>query len=597
MVITGWVRRPVTSLLAAVVASGALLAGAASPASASAPGQWWADELDLAALHAITRGEGATIGIVDTGIDVTHPDLAGADIVGKDRWSPGKDGFTDDFGHGTGMASLLVGQGKQGGVLGVAPDARLLVYAAEWNYDPFHTGYFDDDLGAGIAWLVEQRVDVILLAYGNSNPPKRPEGSGLRAAERVGIPVIAAAGNSETAQWPDEVEWPAATPGVVAVSGTKPGGKFSPASSVTGKEVAVAAPAEDVGFAIPGDLPGFGGALYTKGSGTSGASAITAGVMALLAARFPAESREQLIHRLTSTSTDRGPAGHDKKYGHGVIDPLAALAEGVDLSGAAPAPITRAPLPAWSPGAMPTDPVVVSVWTRWDIWAACGLALVAGLVLVIAGWRRPRRQRLVALGVAAAVIGAAAGGTAVTVARAADPPVTAIAWPEFTAAPPAGERVYTDVCQQASDEAGLWLDLYMRPSYWHLEGEMCEIAFPRSSDPGGSPQSYLERVAIRITWGKLAVNEIRDADAEGPLHCREGAAVWTVAGVPTCTDETADPTYTTYSYTRFMLRQSWVTIEVLQDIETDKPDYHHSLLTLLIPIVVTGSRAATDVAS
>lgn len=585
MGIRGWARRAVVLLAAAVVAGTALLAATAVPAAAKAPGQWWAGELDLAAVHQVTRGEGATIGLLDTGVDVTHPDLAGADISGKDTWSANKDGLTDKQGHGTAMASLLVGQGIDGGILGVAPDAKLLVYAPEMSISG---AFYDDGYAAGISWLVEQRVDVIVIASGSPSSPHLPELSALRKAERVGVPVVAAAGNTETAIT-DEVEWPAAAPGVLAVSGTGPGGKFSKAS-LSGPEVAIAAPGEDIGGAIPPGLPGFGGDLYITGSGTSDSTAITGGVLALLVARFPDASREQLIHRLTSAATDRGPKGRDDKYGYGVVNPLAALDEGIDISGAPPPPAARGELPAWNATAMPGIPKAEGpVWTRPNLWIVCGLAIVAAMLLVMGTWRRPRSLRLAALGLAILIVGMAATGTAVTIDRVTNPPKTAVTWPEFATLPPLTEQPYTEACKQISNEVGLYLGLYMRPSYPYSEdSDICEINFP-DHEYSDDLDIAARDLAIRITWQPLTL----DGTVTSPLlACPEGASVWQAVNIPVCTLETPDPDFDTYATSRFVVRQSWVTVEMLEQNRFERPDFVHELLMLTVPVIVAGSHAA-----
>src|ERR1043165_3213309 len=72
--------------------------------------EWMVDALKLPEAHKIATGEGVTVGIVDTGVDSTHPDLAGVVVAGKDSWSEAGDGQTDATGHGTAMASLVAGR-------------------------------------------------------------------------------------------------------------------------------------------------------------------------------------------------------------------------------------------------------------------------------------------------------------------------------------------------------------------------------------------------------------------------------------------------------------------------------------------------------
>jgi subtilisin family serine protease len=82
------------------------------------------------------------------------------------------------------------------------------------------------------------------------------------------------------------------------------------------------------------------GDRYSKGTGTSDATAIVAGVAALVRAKYPNLSAVEVMHRLTATAIDKGPAGRDDEYGYGIVDPVAALTANVP-----PCPAPRRRLP------------------------------------------------------------------------------------------------------------------------------------------------------------------------------------------------------------------------------------------------------------
>jgi subtilisin family serine protease len=131
---------------------------------------------------------------------------------------------------------------------------------------------------------------------------------------------------------PDEnrIACPACFGGVVAVGGVDRNGNHA-AVSVTGPQMVVSAPAVNV--MSPGANRG-----YQDGTGTSASTAITAGVVALIRARYPQLSATEVIHRLTATATDKGPPGRDDQYGYGIVNPVAALTATIPGEHTSPSP-------------------------------------------------------------------------------------------------------------------------------------------------------------------------------------------------------------------------------------------------------------------
>jgi subtilisin family serine protease len=160
------------------------------------------------------------------------------------------------------------------------------------------------------------------------------------------IVVVAAAGNTDT---DTSMAYPAAYPGVVAVGGVDRNGDHA-SIAVTGGQLVVSAPAVDIVAAAPG------GGIQVTG-GTSAATAIVAGAVALIRARYPQLTARQVVDRLGATATDKGPPGRDYIYGFGVIDivkaltaPLPADTTSPSASNAAPSPTGAATAPRSSGG-------------------------------------------------------------------------------------------------------------------------------------------------------------------------------------------------------------------------------------------------------
>jgi type VII secretion-associated serine protease mycosin len=303
--------------VAATICVAATLAVPPVPAFADSTrdSQWYLNLLGVAEAHQISKGEGVTVAVIDTGVEADHPDLRNNVLKGKDIVANGSgDGRQDSDGHGTGMAGLIAahGHGSGDGALGIAPAAKILPIRVE------NTGSHgnSDEVVRAIDYAISQRTKVINISWGVGGTPD------LRAAvdraRQADIVVVAAAGNR-----PEDVfvTYPAAVEGVVAVAATDRSGNHATVS-VTGRQVVLAAP----GVGIESTNKGGG---YRNGSGTSDSAAIVAGAAALVRAKFPNLSADEVVHRLTATATDKGAPGRDDEYGYGVLNLVAALTANV----------------------------------------------------------------------------------------------------------------------------------------------------------------------------------------------------------------------------------------------------------------------------
>jgi type VII secretion-associated serine protease mycosin len=281
-------------------------------------------------------GAGVTVAVVDTGVDATHPDLAGNVQPGTDFVDPGGDGHLDNDGHGTSMAGIISGHGhgNNAGVLGIAPKAQILPVRVMAGSH----GFGASKESRGIAWAAQHGVKVMCLAFaGDADDPELKQA--VAEALAADVVVVAGAGNRPESS---HVGYPAAYPGVVAAAGVDQQGNHADVS-VTGPEITLAAPAVDIASTQPNNK-------YSKGVGTSDATAIIAGVAALVRAKYPNLSAAEVVHRLTATATHKGPPGRDDEYGYGIVNPVAAL---------------TADVPALPPSTSPsaTDPAPVSAAT------------------------------------------------------------------------------------------------------------------------------------------------------------------------------------------------------------------------------------------
>ncbi|MGW6130181.1 S8 family serine peptidase [Cellulomonas sp. NPDC055163] len=277
----------------------------------------------------MSTGAGTVIAVLDTGVDATHPDLAGSIEPGTDLVN-GDANPADDHGHGTVVAGAAMAHGNNGvGAVGAAHGARLLPVKV---LDARGRGS-DSVVAQGIAWAVDHGADVLNLSLGG--PDLSPVLlAAMQAAVARGVVVVVAAGNdgSDVAQYP--AAYAPQVPGVLAVGATDDDGALTDFSS-WGDWVSIAAP----GSEIVG--PALGGG-YNQASGTSLAAPFVSGTAALVLARTPRATPAVVEDRILSTARDAGPRGVDPFYGRGVLD--AAAAVDAPARTVAPAvPLDRAP--------------------------------------------------------------------------------------------------------------------------------------------------------------------------------------------------------------------------------------------------------------
>jgi thermitase len=286
--------------------------------------QWWLPKIAAPTAWESTTGSPTIkVAVLDSGADLTHPDLQGNLAPGTNTLgvepgavSPGcgVTGEQDDYGHGTHVAGIAAAVGNNGvGVASVAWNAKIQPVKV---LDCTGNGS-DAQIIAGIDWAIANGSNVLNLSLGGPEPSSVLDAA-IDRAWRAGIVVTAAAGN----QGSNIPFYPAASPGALAVAATNQS-DGRPSFSNYGSFVALAAPGDSI-------LSTTNGGGYGTKSGTSMASPVVAGAAALVWAAHPNYRSDQIVAALIVTADKVGTAGYDETgrndfLGHGRINVTRAL--------------------------------------------------------------------------------------------------------------------------------------------------------------------------------------------------------------------------------------------------------------------------------
>ncbi|MBM7704001.1 S8 family serine peptidase [Metabacillus iocasae] len=251
------------------------------------------------------------VAVIDTGIDVNHPELKNKVLAPYNVSDPANPGSPAE--HGTHVAGIIASEANNGvGGKGVNPNASIL------PIDVFSgmLGASDYVVADGILHAIEQGANVINMSIGSFYESPIIKGAVKKAVDK-GIVVVAAAGNSGNMEY----EYPASFDGVISVGATNDKNQKAYFSTY-GPGIDVVAPGENVYSSL---YTPFKGSTFANMSGTSMSSPIVAGVASLIKSKYPKLDSYQVNYILQQTAKDLGSKGFDLDYGHGLIDPVAAL--------------------------------------------------------------------------------------------------------------------------------------------------------------------------------------------------------------------------------------------------------------------------------
>jgi subtilisin family serine protease len=274
------------------------------PAIEGDAAQYAVAQLRLPQAHTLVRGMNVTIAVIDSGVDVKHPELANSVADSFDALGSSEGPHV----HGTGIAGAIVAHAK---LMGSAPEARLIAIRAfgAGSKGAESTSYV---ILRGLDYAAEHGAQIINMSFAGPKDPLIERGIAATAAR--GILMVAAAGNAGAKSPP---LYPAANPNVIAVSGTDAQQRLFAASN-RGNHIAIAAPGADIFLPAPDEK-------YQITSGTSFSAAYVSGVAALMLERNPALKPGDVRAILAKTARDLGAPGRDDQFGAGEADAFAAV--------------------------------------------------------------------------------------------------------------------------------------------------------------------------------------------------------------------------------------------------------------------------------
>jgi subtilisin len=271
---------------------------------------WGVDRVDAELVHPTNKGTGVKMAILDSGIDLDHPDL---NVAGNVTFVLGTINGDDDNGHGTLVAGIVAALDNEIGVIGVAPEVAL--YSVKVLNST--GGGVMSVILSGIQWSVDNGMQVMNMSFGGSLDWPASLKQALDTAYNAGMVIVAGAGNGGTPDGQGNNVWaPARLKQVIAVGSTDESDNRYTTSS-TGWDLEVMAPGVNIYSTAMG-----GGYGYI--TGTSASSPHAAGVAALLITSG-LTNNVTLRHRLRDSAIDLGTAGWDPQYGNGLINIVQAL--------------------------------------------------------------------------------------------------------------------------------------------------------------------------------------------------------------------------------------------------------------------------------
>ncbi|WP_190233098.1 S8 family serine peptidase [Streptomyces avicenniae] len=294
-----------------------------SPVHADSPDNpWYATTYRLQEIWELTRGEGVTVAVIDSGVNSSMPELEGQVLEGVDLTRDPDGPHVDEDGHGTGMASLIAGTGEQGGVRGLAPGVKILpIRVGQRNGQPDFGR--QERMGQAIQYAVDEGARVINISQAAVEiGQEEAVDAALEAAARADVLIFAGTGNEGDTR--NRSMYPANRYGVVGVAAVDRNGERSPYSTY-GRQVAIAAPADEIPWRCP-DLSG--PVCLDPQGGTSTATALASASAALIWAAHPDWTKNQVLRVMMETAQRDDSYERDDYIGHGMIRPDRVILDG-----------------------------------------------------------------------------------------------------------------------------------------------------------------------------------------------------------------------------------------------------------------------------
>ncbi len=293
---------------------------------------WGLRQLNVPSTWSVTKGEGITAMVIDTGHPV-HPDIGDNAIKGKNCISG--EPIEDENGHQLHCTGIINAKDNQTGMVGVAPEAKCIsVKALAKNGSGTYYG-----LAEALDYAIEMKPDVVSMSLGGPSPSPILHDR-IKTLYEMNIPVVCAAGNSGDGG----VNYPAAFDETIAVAAYDRWGKIANFSS-KGEKVEWAAPGVNI-------YSTFLNNGYASLSGTSMACPFITGVICLMLAKHKKQEAEtgkndcktvaQIREHLLKYTKDKGEVGKDNSWGYGVIDVEKMIKDGEEVSEPTPTPTNTA---------------------------------------------------------------------------------------------------------------------------------------------------------------------------------------------------------------------------------------------------------------
>jgi Subtilase family len=350
--------------------------------------EWWLTSLHVTKAWLSSRGTGVTVAVLDTGVDATQPDLAGSVTTGRDFTASGRTAGGPFWGvHGTAVASLIAGHGHGphhgDGIIGVAPQAKILsVRVTLENKDPLLANptvvaALPTAIARGIRYAVRHGAQVIDLpldpaaqAGGTTQGGSPAERSAVEAALAKGVVLVAPSGDNGAGS--DTPNFPAAYPGVIAVGAFGQGFVKAPFTNLQSYAALTAAG--------NGVIAANGPTGYAKLKSTSAASAVVAGIAALIRSQFPTLTPAQVEQALTTSTAFQPQGGRKDGSGFGTADAAAALLAAAKINATPTSPASA------GGAANPTPPKAPKVHvTTKSLWQAVRIPVLGLVALLLLG--------------------------------------------------------------------------------------------------------------------------------------------------------------------------------------------------------------------